>query len=529
MPGKKYKLFSAPSDGSKAPCAFFHSDKGCRQGKSCKFSHEIHQNGLQADREDGKSSFISSESEESVVEVGSKEVEIRHSEEIFAPPNEASNKKTRRGRKTGDHPFANPSKHRKIESNNTGVIKAAAHQDVVGAKETDVSIARAKSVLNLKLPISPFSLSPVKSTSMKTTSDTTTCGSIDRLVLPRSTERSRAWLEVVQSTQKHPRFKTDFDFEKMKVGNIKLPVAAPSSWVKTRPATAKEFSSKLPVIAIDCEMCATQDPVSGARNHNALCRISIVDGETRRTLLDTLVRPEWPVIDYRTWVNGIKKEDLENVQFTIRHAQALVLELCHEETVIVGHAVHHDLAAIKLEHTCVADSAFLFKSNEGENKICSLHDIAKAVLRKEMPSVHDSVNDAITAFDCVNHYREKRGCVESIERSKRTERTRQEHAIQLFVHRIPRSVDETHLSILFVSHADITPQEVQPIESGEKYGKTLVLFRSEAHASLAFDCLDGSKPEEDASGRLQKKIFLKNGDYIRVRKMTFERSVKPSP
>jgi hypothetical protein len=49
-----------------------------------------------------------------------------------------------------------------------------------------------------------------------------------------------------------------------------------------------------------------------------------------------------------------------------------------------------------------------------------------------------------------------------------------------------------------------------------------VHFRSTAHAKLAFDCLE-SKAEADASGRLQKKVFLRSGGYVRVRKMAFER------
>ena len=47
--------------------------------------------------------------------------------------------------------------------------------------------------------------------------------------------------------------------------------------------------------------------------------------------MNTLVKPEWPVKDYRTWVNGIKKEDLEGVEFTLRHAQMFMNALCSNQ------------------------------------------------------------------------------------------------------------------------------------------------------------------------------------------------------
>jgi len=404
--------------------------------------------------------------------------------------------------------------------------------------------------LSLNLPIASFSLPSTpgatkaaskkrktedeesEETSDKDTSNTSSkVAAPKQLPLPNSTDVGRKWLKAVKETQIARRFAGDYDFDRYRKADDEHDICTQEEgWIKLKPY-GKWCADAPQSIAIDCEMCETQDPVSGNKNHKALCRISIVDAETKETLLDTLVKPDWPVTNYRTFVNGIKKEHLEKVQFTIQHAQAFMMALCSQETVIIGHAVHNDLVATRMESHCVADSACLFKAADSETATVSLKDLASNILKKEMPETHDSVNDAITALLCLEHYIEKDGQVELIERSARKPRDFRDpnvksfeyYACQLFIHRIPKSVDESHISKLFLSHSDIQPTEVKPLEYVDGgHGKTHVTFASKRHADLAFDCLEGSKPDQDPSGRLQKKIFLRNKSYIKIRKMAFE-------
>ena len=72
---------------------------------------------------------------------------------------------------------------------------------------------------------------------------------------------------------------------------------------------------------------------------------------------------------------------------------------------------------------------------------------------------------------------------------------------------------------MFVSHTSIHVKDCPDIEFGSKTGKVTVSFLTQDHASLAFRTLAG-KPMPDKTGRLQKRVFLKNGDYIQVRQMT---------
>jgi hypothetical protein len=153
------------------------------------------------------------------------------------------------------------------------------------------------------------------------------------------------------------------------------------------------------VLALDCEMCGTQDPVSREQDHKALIRLSVINGlDEKEVVMDTLVLPTWPVVDYRSDIHGVQAKDLrvgihgtslcvsellgprvylfreprrptgpfylnnlchggcpcsqtrsdgvpQNCQFTLRHAQAAMLQVCCEETVLIGHAIDNDLVS----------------------------------------------------------------------------------------------------------------------------------------------------------------------------------------
>jgi RNA exonuclease 1 len=106
------------------------------------------------------------------------------------------------------------------------------------------------------------------------------------------------------------------------------------------------------VIAIDCEMCETTDPVTGQKETNSLVRVSALNAlDQQQVLVDELVSPIFPISDARTRIHGITEEQLSTVKYTLRHIQAILLNIIDQQTIIIGHALHHDLKALHLHHS----------------------------------------------------------------------------------------------------------------------------------------------------------------------------------
>ena len=336
------------------------------------------------------------------------------------------------------------------------------------------------------------------------------------LPVPKAPE-SIKWKDACLKSRAHAKYHSSFNFEKYKTNELQNGIAAP--WIKTMHFGA--WCRKNPqVIAIDCEMCETTCPLTGKIDGKALCRLSVINASNPDDILiDTLVKPDWPISDYRTRIHGIDASHLESVQFTLKHAQTFMMALCSEETVIIGHAVHNDLVALKMEHYCVADSSFLFEVKDEPGVCPSLRDVAMRVLTQEMPNIHDSVNDARISLKCLEEgFIKNGGSPHPIERCYPV-KDRSDVAMDcsLLVHRIPRICKVNHLHQLFLSQTSIKPLDIPDIEYVADNGKVMISFQSAAHAKLAFDFISGV-PTLDKGGRMQKKVYLRNtADYIVIR------------
>ena len=73
-------------------------------------------------------------------------------------------------------------------------------------------------------------------------------------------------------------------------------------------------------------------------------------------LLDKLVCPAWPITGVRDNIHGITEEAFGLTKFTLRHAQAAVLGLLSDRTLLVGHSLHKDLRSLRLRHPYVTAS-----------------------------------------------------------------------------------------------------------------------------------------------------------------------------
>eukprot|EP00803_Ostreobium_quekettii_P005621 evm.model.scf_2414.1 EVM.evm.TU.scf_2414.1 scf_2414:2576-15092(+) len=148
------------------------------------------------------------------------------------------------------------------------------------------------------------------------------------------------------------------------------------------------------LVAVDCEMCETSEGLE-------LTRMSLV-GEDGKVLVDELVRPDHPIVDYLTPYSGITEEMLRHVKTSLADAQDLFLRHVSEDTIVVGHSLENDLKAIKILHSKVLDTCHLYPHPRGPPARSSLKVLATKWLKRPIQhGSHDSVVDARAALDLV--------------------------------------------------------------------------------------------------------------------------------
>lgn len=97
------------------------------------------------------------------------------------------------------------------------------------------------------------------------------------------------------------------------------------------------------LVALDCEFVG----VGPGGFQNALARVSLVDGHGS-VLLDTFVKVSHKITDYRTFVSGVRAENLEDAM-PFEDARRKVQSLLKEK-VLVGHGLVCDLECLKISH-----------------------------------------------------------------------------------------------------------------------------------------------------------------------------------
>ncbi|KAM4830683.1 apoptosis-enhancing nuclease isoform X2 [Urocitellus parryii] len=167
--------------------------------------------------------------------------------------------------------------------------------------------------------------------------------------------------------------------------------------------TSREASGPLPskCVAIDCEMVGTGP--RGRVSELARCSVVSYHGDV---LYDKYIRPEMPIVDYRTRWSGITRQHMRKaIPFQV--AQKEILKLLKGK-VVVGHALHNDFQALKYVHprSQTRDTTYvpnlLIQPDLHTRARVSLKDLALQLLHKKIQvgqHGHSSVEDATTAME----------------------------------------------------------------------------------------------------------------------------------
>ncbi|XP_071703169.1 small RNA degrading nuclease 1 [Rutidosis leptorrhynchoides] len=292
--------------------------------------------------------------------------------------------------------------------------------------------------------------------------------------------------ELVYKTVGHPQYAQNYSFPSYEEG-----------WCVTKSRQKNKAMRSNKLVAVDCEMVLCVDGT------DALVRVCVVDRDLQ-VKLDTLVKPDKAVADYRTHITGVTAKDLEHVTCSLKDVQESMMKLLARGTILVGHSLNNDLQALKVEHTRVIDTSLIFKFWSGSNfRRPSLNDLCKSILGYEVRkegAPHDCLEDARAAMKLVLAKIE--GGVDDTTPSTQNE-VYEADAMKLLCHRIPISIPGEKL--LEIIPGDFTVELKKP--GGDKYS-AFAVFKNKQEADEAFDGLDGDRLN-DSSGRPQKLINFK--------------------
>ncbi|KAK7205355.1 ribonuclease H-like domain-containing protein [Myxozyma melibiosi] len=157
-------------------------------------------------------------------------------------------------------------------------------------------------------------------------------------------------------------------------------------------------------VALDCEFVG----VGFEGKRSALARVSMVNYHGA-IVMDEFVRPEEKVTDWRTWVSGIRPEDMKDAK-SFKEVQYKVAEIL-KDRILVGHAIKNDLKVLMISHPArlIRDTSKLPEFRKlTKGRTPSLKKVAKEILGIEIQGEeHSSIEDARACILLLRKYKEE--------------------------------------------------------------------------------------------------------------------------
>ncbi|GLC43249.1 hypothetical protein PLESTF_000408700 [Pleodorina starrii] len=279
------------------------------------------------------------------------------------------------------------------------------------------------------------------------------------------------------------------------------------------------------LLALDCEMCSTET------DDAALLGVCVVD-EFGAVVYRELVRPEGVIKDLRTQLTGVTEADLEGVTVTARDAQKAVRKLLEgggeggdgRPVVLVGHSLHHDLTALRIDFQPVIDTALMYSFRGLPACTPGLKDLAKVFLDLDMRrgegGAHDSREDASVTMRIV--MRELQMAAPSFQVDAPQIQVPPSEQAKLLVHSLPEGAGEEQLRAAFeAADAPAFERVEHSVDGSKKFRKQMILvFKHAGVSHTAFLKLPG-RASSDSMGRKFKVLNLGpgTGNNCKVRKM----------
>lgn len=148
--------------------------------------------------------------------------------------------------------------------------------------------------------------------------------------------------------------------------------------------------------ALDCEMCRSE-------HNRILARVSLTDFDNN-VLVDELIIPTEPIVDYLTQWSGITEEKIAEAETTVEEIQDRILSIVSSSDTLIGHSLESDLNILKIKHPKIVDTSLCYDHPRGPPAKASLKMLMSSHLDTSIQkgfTGHDSVEDCISCMELV--------------------------------------------------------------------------------------------------------------------------------